>query len=254
MRNPGEFNDSALPLFGGDNTPAEPLLNAPLPSYIKDHRARLRSRFMSGGANAIPDYELLELILFRSIPRRDVKPVAYALLKAFDDDFNRIISADPLRLAEVEGVGPAVISDLKIFEAAAQRMTRSKVMQRNIISSWDALLDYCHVTMSHRETEQFRVLYLDTKNTLIADEAQAQGTVDHVPVYPREVAKRALELNASALILVHNHPSGDPTPSEADIQMTKQIEMALNALGITLHDHLIIGDDTELSLRASNYI
>lgn len=254
MENRGEFNDSALPLFSSENASAESSTNGPLPSYIKDHRSRLRTRFMSGGANAIPDYELLELILFRSIPRRDVKPIADALLKAFNDDFNQIVSAEPQRLAEVEGVGPAVIADLKILEAAAQRMARSKVMQRNVISSWDALLDYCHVTMAHRYTEQFRVLYLDTKNTLIADEAQAQGTVDHVPVYPREVAKRALELNASALILVHNHPSGDPTPSEADIQMTTQIEMALSALGITLHDHLIIGNDRELSLRAANYI
>jgi DNA repair protein RadC len=147
-----------------------------------------------------------------------------------------------------------VITDLKVLEAAAHRMARAKVMQRQVISSWDALLDYCHTTMAHRETEQFRILFLDRKNVLIADEEQARGTVDHVPVYPREVAKRALELNASAMILVHNHPSGDPTPSDSDIAMTDQIRAALTALGITLHDHLIIGKSAELSFRAQGYL
>ena len=246
-----------IPLFGGDETPQETATSVPVkgraPSYIKDHRARLRSRFMTGGADAVPDYELLELILFRSIPRRDVKPIARALLDKFGD-FNRVITASTERLSEVDGIGPAVIVDLKVLAAAAQRMARSRVLQRHVISGWDALLDYCHTAMAHRDTEQFRVLFLDRKNTLIADEEQAQGTVDHVPVYPREVAKRALELNASALILVHNHPSGDPTPSDADIQMTLQVEAALAALGITLHDHLIIGASAELSLRADGYI
>jgi DNA repair protein RadC len=201
----------------------------------------------------MPDYELLELVLFRSIPRRDVKPLARALLEAFGD-FNRVLSAPPDRLARIKGVGDAVVTDLKILEAAAHRMARSKVLKTHVISSWDAILDYCHTTMAHRETEQFRVLYLDRKNTLIADEEQARGTVDHVPVYPREVAKRALELNASALILVHNHPSGDPTPSQADIDMTMQIQTACMALGLTLHDHLIIGKSRELSFRAQGYL
>lgn len=248
------FEDVSLPLFSdSDEAPAQPLTTGRLPSYIKDHRARLRDRFMAGGAAALPDYELLELVLFRSIPRRDVKPLARQLLDTFGD-FNRVIAASPERLAQVKGVGDAVITDLKVLEAAAHRMARARIMQRQVISSWDALLDYCHTTMAHRETEQFRILFLDRKNVLIADEEQARGTVDHVPVYPREVAKRALELNASALILVHNHPSGDPTPSDSDIQMTDQIQHALTTLGITLHDHLIIGKSTELSFRAQGYL
>ncbi|WP_424985448.1 RadC family protein [Microbulbifer sp. S227A] len=240
-------------LFEGDEAPVQPLPAGKLPSYIADHRKRLRARFLEGGAAAMPDYELLELVLFRSIPRRDVKPLAHALLAQFGD-FNRVLSAPPERLAEVRGVGEAVITDLKIVEAAAHRMARARVLQRHVISSWDAILDYCHTTMAHRETEQFRVLFLDRKNVLIADEEQATGTVDHVPVYPREVAKRALELNASALILVHNHPSGDPSPSQADIDMTRQIQAAGDALGLTLHDHLIIGKSSELSFRAQGYL
>lgn len=254
MSNTGAFQELSLPLFpDSDEAPVAPLPSGKLPSYIKDHRARLRDRFMSGGAGAIPDYELLELLLFRSIPRRDVKPLARLLLDKFGD-FNRVLSATPEQLAKVKGVGEAVITDLKIVEAATHRMARSKVMQRHVISSWDAVLDYCHTTMAHRDTEQFRVLFLDPKNTLIADEEQARGTVDHVPVYPREVAKRALELNATALILVHNHPSGDPTPSESDIIMTDQIDQACRALGLTLHDHLIIGKSTELSFRSEGYL
>ena len=224
-----------------------------MPSYIKDHRQRLRARFLSGGAQAMPDYELLELVLFRAIPRQDVKPLAHSLLKTFGD-FNGVVAASAERLKQVKGVGEAVICELKIVEAAAQRLARARVMRRQVVSSWEALLDYCHTTMAHRETEQFRVLYLDRKNVLIADEEQARGTVDHVPVYPREVVKRALELNASALILVHNHPSGDPTPSSEDISMTGQICDAAKALGLTLHDHLIIGKSTELSFRAQGLL
>ncbi|MCX8953105.1 MULTISPECIES: DNA repair protein RadC [unclassified Ruegeria] len=240
-------------LFDTDEAPAQPLPNGRLPSYIKDHRKRLRERFMAGGSAAIPDYELLELVLFRSIPRQDVKPLARALMNAFGD-FNRVLTAPEERLRQIKGVGDTVITDLKILEACAHRMARARVMQRHVISSWDALLDYCHTTMAHRETEQFRVFYLDRKNVLIADEEQAKGTVDHVPVYPREVAKRALELNASALILVHNHPSGDPTPSQSDIDMTNRIQDACSALGLTLHDHLIIGKSTELSFRSEGYL
>ncbi|SES09277.1 DNA repair protein RadC [Tranquillimonas rosea] len=224
-----------------------------LPSYIRDHRSRLRQRFMDGGAGAMPDYELLELVLFRAIPRRDVKPLSRALLDTFGD-FNRVLSAEPSRLKAVKGLGDAVVQELKIVEAAAHRLSRSRVMQRPVISSWQAVLDYCHTTMSHRETEQFRVLYLDRKNVLVADEEQAKGTVDHVPVYPREIVKRALELNASALILVHNHPSGDPTPSQADITMTNRVADACAALDLALHDHLIVGKDTELSFRGSGYL
>ena len=254
MGKPGHFNEQMLPLFGdNDEAPATSVPQGRLPSYIKDHRARLRARFMSGGADAMPDYELLELILFRSIPRKDVKPLARALLDQFGD-FNRVISASPERLSKMSGIGDAVICDLKVIQSAAQRMSRARIMQRHVISSWDALLDYCHTTMAHRETEQFRVLFLDRKNVLIADEEQAEGTVDHVPVYPREVAKRALEVNASAIILVHNHPSGDPTPSQSDIAMTRKIEMALEALSITLHDHLIIGASAELSFRSDGLL
>ncbi len=250
------FHDGMLPLFApagdADEALVVPLIGK-LPSYILDHRKRLRARFTDGGAAAMPEYELLELILFRAIRQQDVKPLARRLMDTFGD-FNRVISASPARLATIKGVGEAVILELKIVEAAAQRMMRSKVINRAVLSSWDALLDYCHTAMAHRETEQFRILFLDRKNVLIADEEQARGTVDHVPVYPREVVKRALELNASALILVHNHPSGDPTPSEADITITHQIKDAAEILGLVLHDHLIIGKSREVSFRALGYL
>lgn len=252
------FHDSALPLFApvgaeDEATGVTALGPGRLPSYIADHRARLRGRFRDGGAAALPDYEMLELVLFRAIPRQDVKPLAHLLLETFGD-FNRVVTASPARLALVKGVGEAVITELKIIEAAAQRMMRARVMHRPVLSSWDALLDYCHTTMAHRETEQFRILFLDRKNVLIADEEQAKGTVDHVPVYPREVVKRALELNASALILVHNYPSGDPTPSDADISMTHQVQEAAQVLGLVLHDHLIIGKSREISFRSAGYL
>ena len=256
MTRPFSFGEMPQSLFDTDEAPVVPVTKdgkGQLPSYIKDHRKRLRERFMVGGAAAMPDYEVLELVLFRAIPRQDVKPLARLLLETFRD-FNGVLSAPVERLRQVKGVGDAVIQELKIVEAAAHRLARAKVMQKHVVSSWDALLDYCHTTMAHRETEQFRVLFLDRKNVLIADEEQAQGTVDHVPVYPREVVKRALELNASAIILVHNHPSGDPTPSDSDITMTQQVEDAARALGLTLHDHLIIGKSRELSFRAQGYL
>jgi len=251
------FSEASLPLFDPegdeDEVVAFSALPQRLPSYIADHRKRLRSRFLEGGAAAMPDYELLELVLFRAIPRQDVKPLARLLLDTFGD-FNRVVTAAIPRLMMVRGVGEAVVQELKIVEASAQRMMRARVMNRPVLSSWDALLDYCHAAMAHRETEQFRLLYLDRKNVLIADEEQGRGTVDHVPVYPREVVKRALELNASALILVHNHPSGDPTPSDADISMTLQVQDAARVLGIVLHDHLIIGKSRELSFRSEGYL
>lgn len=246
-----DLAEPPLPLFTADPLAVPPGAGR-LPSYIRDHRGRLRDRFRDGGAAAMPDYELLELVLFRAMARQDVKPLARRLLDRFGD-FNRVISAAPARLAEVEGVGEAIITELKIVEAAAQRLARARVMQRPVLTSWQALLDYCHTSMAHREVEQFRVLYLDRKNVLIADEEQARGTVDHVPVYPREVIKRALELNASALILVHNHPSGDPTPSEADIAMTDRIRACAEVMGLTLHDHLIVGKSREVSFRAQGY-
>jgi len=204
---------------------------------------------MKAGTTALADYELLELLLFRAIARRDVKPLAKTLLAEFGD-FNRVISAPASRLSKIDGVGAAVVQELKIVEAAAHRLGQARVMGKNALTSWSILMEYCKVSMAHRETEQFRILYLDRKNILIADEEQAKGTVDHVPVYPREVAKRALELNASALIMVHNHPSGDPTPSDADIAMTKRVDDALNVLGVTLHDHVIIGQATDASFRS----
>ena len=245
----------AHPLFShlDEMTEVAPVEKGRLPSYIRDHRKRLRARFVAGGAGAIPDYEMLELVLFRALARQDVKPLARLLIDTFGD-FNRVISANIKDLQSVNGVGESVAVELKIVEAAAHRLSRAKVMQRHIVSSWDALLDYCHTTMAHRSTEQFRILFLDTKNVIIADEEQGKGTIDHVPVYPREVVKRALELNAAALILVHNHPSGDPTPSQADIQMTNQIDHAAKALGLTVHDHLIIGKSCELSFRATGLL
>ncbi|MFV0408171.1 MAG: RadC family protein [Paracoccus sp. (in: a-proteobacteria)] len=251
MNKKSAFQEAPLPLFSSEPDEAVPAALIPVakpPSYLADHRARLRERFMAGGAGAMPDYELLELVLFRAIPRQDVKPLARRLIDRFGD-FARVLTASPARLAETEGVGPAVIAELKIVAASAQRLARSKVMHRPVLSGWDALLDYCHTTMAHEETEEFRVLFLDRKNTLIADEAQGRGTVDHVPVYPREILRRALELGASALILVHNHPSGDPTPSEADITMTHRIQTGAEIMGITIHDHLVIGAGEEISFR-----
>ncbi|MCL3881426.1 DNA repair protein RadC [Marivita sp. GX14005] len=233
--------------------PAPAPVKARQPSYIAGHRKRLRERFLVGGADPLPDYEMLELLLFRTIRNGDVKPAAYRLIDTFGD-FNRTISAPIDRLKEVEGIGHEVALDLKLVEAAAHRLSQARVLRRQVISSWDALLDYCRVSMAHRETEQFRILFLDRKNVLIADEMQGRGTVDHVPVYPREVIKRALDLNASALILVHNHPSGDPTPSTADIDMTQNILRACGAVGITVHDHLIVGKSRETSFRAEGLI
>ncbi|QFU07097.1 hypothetical protein PARPLA_00090 [Rhodobacteraceae bacterium THAF1] len=223
------------------------------PSYLADHRSRLRARFAEGGADAMPDYELLELLLFRIVPRRDVKPLARALIDRFAD-VGGVLAASADNLAKTPGIGPAVASELKVTEAVVRRCLRTRALNRPIVSSWQALIDYCHATMSRETTERFRILFLDTKNTLIADEEQARGTVDHVPVYPREVVKRALELDAKALILVHNHPSGDPTPSDADISMTWQIAEACTVLGLTLHDHIIIGHGTETSFRGQGYL
>jgi len=219
------------------------------PPHYRQHRDRLRARFLQAGNAGIADYEMLELVLFRAIPRRDVKPLAKILLREFGD-FNGVVSAPVSRLRKIKGIGNASVIELKIVEAAAHRLARARVINRPVLSGWSELMRYCKSTMAHREIEQFYILFLDAKNVLIADEAQARGTVDHVPVYPREVVKRALELNASALILVHNHPSGDPTPSRADIDMTAQIERALKSVTITLHDHVVIGKKTDASFRS----
>jgi DNA repair protein RadC len=216
-------------------------------------RKALRDRFSEGGPAALSDHEVLELILFRALPRQDLKLLPKELLQTFGD-FNRVVTPPTERLLRLPDMTKAAVLELKIVEAAANRLARSKIMNCHVLSSWQALLDYYHTAMSHNETEQFRVLFLDRKNVLIADEEQAKGTVDHVPVYPREVAKRALELNASAIILVHNHPSGDPTPSQSDMTMTQQIQLACDALNLTLHDHLIIGKLRELSFRSEGII
>jgi DNA repair protein RadC len=213
------------------------------------HRTRLRARFLKGGAEAMPDYELLELTLFAAIPRRDTKPLAKALLKRFGS-FAEVIAAPRERLLEIEGVGDSVANHLKIVEAAAQRLAKTKVLGRPALSSWSALLDYCTAAMARSEKEEFRVLFLDRKNHLIADEVQNRGTVDHTPAYPREIIKRALELGASSIILVHNHPSGDPTPSKADIAMTREIAGAAKALSIAVHDHLVIGRAGHASFKS----
>jgi DNA repair protein RadC len=213
------------------------------------HRERLRARFLKNGPDGLPDYELLELVLFGVIRRGDTKPLAKALIKEFGT-FERVLAAAPARLKEIPGVGDAVVAGLKVVEVAAVRMARGKTLDQPMIGSWDALLEYCRAAMSFRGTEEFRVLFLDRKNRLIADEQQGTGTVDHTPVYPREIVRRALELEASSVILVHNHPSGDPTPSRADIEMTRQVEAAAAALGITVHDHLVIGGQDQASFRA----
>ncbi|MER9336327.1 DNA repair protein RadC [Mesorhizobium sp. M0293] len=217
------------------------------PHYL-GHRDRLRERFASAGPDALPDYELLELLLFRLIPRADTKPAAKALLARFGT-LAEVLGAPVGLLREVKGIGPAVALDLKIVAATAQRMARGEVQGREILSSWTQLLAYCRSAMALEAREQFRILFLDKKNALIADEVQQTGTVDHTPVYPREVVKRALELSATAIILVHNHPSGDPTPSRADIEMTKEIIDAGKRLGIGVHDHIIIGRKGYASMK-----
>ncbi|WP_371397887.1 DNA repair protein RadC [Fretibacter rubidus] len=220
---------------------------APKPHY-HGHRDRLRARFKQGGINALADYELLELCLFRSIPRRDVKPIAKELIAKFGS-FAEVIAAPIPRLTEVKFVSDATALELKILQAAATKLGRESVMHRPILSSWSALLDYCRSAMQFERVEQFRVLFLDRKNRLIADEVMGQGTVDRAPVYPREIIKRALELEATALILAHNHPSGDPTPSAADITMTEDITKVCKGVGIAVHDHLIIGRDNIASFK-----
>jgi DNA repair protein RadC len=208
--------------------------------HFLGHRERLRLRFMTAGTEALLDYELLELVLFRALPRQDTKPLAKQLIDKFGS-FAEVLGAKPERLKEIRGVGDAVVIELKLIEAASLRLLRSSVINRPVLQSWTQLIDYCHASMAYSAREAFRVLFLDKKNLLIADEVQQEGTVDHTPVYPREVIKRALELSACAIVLVHNHPSGDPTPSRADIEMTNRIVEAADKLGIKVHDHVIIG-------------
>ncbi|ACK83325.1 RadC family protein [Methylorubrum extorquens] len=230
---------------------------APAPAdetpHYHGHRERLRARFAQAGAEALADYELLELTLFRSIPRRDVKPLAKALIHRFGS-FAEVVSAEPARLMEVEGVSAGVAADLKLVEAAGRRLARGAIAARPLLSSWSALIEYLRATMAFSGREEFRVLFLDRRNHLIADEVQGRGTVDHTPVYPRGVARRALELASTAIILVHNHPSGDPAPSKADIRMTREIVSVLDPLGIVVHDHVILGRDGHASLKGLKLI
>jgi DNA repair protein RadC len=222
---------------------------APPKPHYAGHRDRLRERAAAGGLPALPDYEVLELLLFRSIPRGDVKPLAKQLLARFGS-LGGVLGATPEDLRTVAGIGEAAALDLKLLHEAGLRAAREQVARRPVISSWAALLAYVKTALAHEAREQFRVLFLDKKNQLIADEVMNRGTVDHAPVYPREVVRRALEFSASAVILVHNHPSGDPTPSSADVDMTRQIVEAARPLRIAVHDHLVVGRDGVASFKA----
>src|ERR1700722_7423123 len=221
--------------------------------HYHGHRGRLRERLLAAGPDALPDYELLEMVLLGAHARRDMKPLAKALLAKFGS-FNDVIAAPPARLKEVDGVGDSVLAMLKVVHPAANRFARGEVKRRTALSSWSAVLDYCRTAQAFAEVEQFRILFLDKRNQLIADEVQQKGTVDHTPVYPREVVKRALELSATAVVLVHNHPSGDPTPSRADIQMTQTIVDIAKPLGIAVHDHIIVGKDGHASMKGLKWI
>lgn len=246
----GEF--SRLPDLGSIAEKPAVAAKAEKPHY-HGHRERLRDRFRDGGVEALADYELLELLLFRSIPRADTKATAKALLSRFGS-FAEVLGAPEHLLREVKGVGASVALDLKAVAAAAARMTRGEIAKRQILGNWNQVIDYCRAAMAFEPREQFRILFLDKKNVLIADEVQQSGTVDHTPVYPREVIRRALELSATAIILVHNHPSGDPSPSRADIEMTKTIIDTGRPLGITVHDHIIVGRNGHASLKGMQLI
>lgn len=221
-------------------------------SSLQGHRQRLRRRFVDGGPAAVADYELLELILFLAIPRQDTKPIAKALIDRFGG-FAEAVSASPQELGQVKGVGDAAIVALKTVAAGAERLAREEVSAAPVLSSFQAVIDYCRVAMARRATEQFRVLFLDKQNVLIRDEVQGEGTVDQTPAYPREVVRRALELGATAVILAHNHPSGDPTPSKADVTLTKQIAKAAEGVGVQVLDHVIVGRKGHVSLKAERY-
>jgi DNA repair protein RadC len=235
----------------GRKDPADPGMLADAagaPPHFHGHRQRLRQRLIAAGAESLPDYELLEVLLFAGNPRGDVKPLAKSLLDRFGG-FAEALSADPETLLGVPGLGEAGVAALKSVREAALRLLKAELRERPILGSWDKLIDYCTATIAYGQVEEFHLLFLDRKNVLIAHERQQRGTVDHTPVYTREVVKRALELGASALILVHNHPSGDPTPSKADIAVTRDIVKAAASLGVAVHDHVIIGRGRHTSLR-----
>ncbi len=221
--------------------------------HYHGHRERLRERFHAAGPDALSDYELLEMVLFTAKAQGDVKPLAKTLLKTFGS-FAEVIHAPETRLREIKGVGDRTVTELKLIAAAASRIARGQLKQRTLLSSWNDVIEYCRTSMAFADKEQFRILFLDKRNQLIADEVQQTGTVDHTPVYPREVIKRALELSATAILLVHNHPSGDPTPSQADVQMTKAIVDIATPLGISVHDHIIVGKNGHASLKGLRLI
>ena len=212
------------------------------------HRDRMRARILAGQGETMADYELLEMMLFIALPRVDTKTLAKTLIARFGS-YSAVIAAPPDELVTVKGVGESAVATLKVVQLAAQRLARAEVLERPVLSNWDRLMDYLHTVLARERVEQFRVLFLDTRNRLLADEAQAKGTVNHTPVYPREVVKRALELKATGLSLVHNHPSGDPTPSRDDLEMTQEVKRAAMALSIVLHDHVIVGNGKWLSFR-----
>jgi DNA repair protein RadC len=213
------------------------------------HRQRLRERLDTGGSDAVPDYELLEMILFRAVARADTKPIAKRLLERFKT-FAEVINAEPTLLKQVEGVGDRAVIELKLIRTSAQRLLKGEMLKRPILGSWQSVLDHCRAMHAYENKETFRILFLDKRNQLLADEVQGSGTVDHTPVYIREVIKRALELSSTSIILVHNHPSGDPSPSRADVDMTKMIVAAGKPLGVAVHDHIIVGRQGHASLRA----
>ncbi|WP_020591994.1 RadC family protein [Kiloniella laminariae] len=216
--------------------------------HFHGHRERLRQRLLDNGTESLADYEILECLLFGANPRGDTKPLAKKLIAEFGS-LAGVFAASGEELQKITGMGIAATSILKIVPEAARRMSKAVLLEHPVINSWEKLVDYCQISMGHEQIEQFRLLFLDRKNRLIADEVQQKGTVDHTPVYPREVVKRALELNASALIMVHNHPSGDPTPSAADLAMTREVKSVCQKLGIELHDHLIISRSGHSSMR-----
>jgi DNA repair protein RadC len=223
------------------------------PAHYVGHRMRLKTRFREAGGDALADYELLELILFRAIPQRDVKPLAKKLIERFGS-FAEALAAPPPRLAEVEGMSEGAVTEFKIVEASAKRFAKVVARNRRSMTSWSEVIDYCRTAMAYEDREEFRILFLDKKNGLIADESQGLGTIDHTPVYPREVVKRALELAATAVVLVHNHPSGDPTPSTQDVKMTLEIISIAAPLGVQVHDHIIVGRQGHASLKGMRLI
>lgn len=237
---------------GQDLFPTAAETSAAIPHY-HGHRERLRARFIRGGPDALPDYELLELLLFSAIPRKDTKPIAKALIERFGS-FAEVISADPDKLREVDDVKDVAVVTLKAVQAAAQRLLRAGAVDAPVIAGWQALIDYCKAKMAFDAVEQFRVLYLDAKNRLLRDEVQSSGTVNNTAVYPREVVRRALAANASAVIMVHNHPSGDPRPSQADIDMTRKVKDACAAVGLTLHDHVVVGRGGYVSFKSQGLL